>query len=97
MPNRIKNKTLWRSIGKLKQKDWIKASKRLGLNVSTTGGRGSHCVIRDPKFKNPNDTRSLIATIQKNLFKQANETIFKQFINSGILEDDIWRALKMLK
>lgn len=95
--DRIRNKDLWQGLGKIKQKDWIKAGRRLGLNVSTKEGKGSHAVIRDPKCQDPSDLRSLIATVQNDLGKQHNQTIFKHIIDFGIPEEKIWRALKMLK
>jgi len=93
----VSRKELWQGIGKVKQKDWKKAAMRLNLNVSVSGGKGSHIVIRDPNCQNQNDIDSLIATVQKNLAKQLNQTIFKHLLEYGISEDDIWKALKMLK
>ena len=95
--NKIKHKELWQRMGNIKQRDWIKAGGRLGLHVSIKGGRGSHIVIKDPKCSNPVGIRGLITTVQKDLRKQHNQTIFKQFLDYGIEEDRIWRALKMLK
>ena len=93
---RIKRKNLYLGLGKVTQSDWCKCAERLGLIASVSGGRGSHAVIRDPKYPEPSDYRGLIATIQKDLQKQYNQTIFKHFLDFGILEDDIWKALKML-
>ncbi len=97
---RIKRKDLWQAIGKIRQNDWGKAAQKLGLDFSNSWGRGSHGVIRDPKFPDPSDTRGFITTIQKNLGKQHNQRIFKQLLDYGmklgINEDDIWKALGML-
>lgn len=90
--DRIKRKELWQGLEKIKQKDWARAGRRLGLEVSARGGKGSHLAIRRSR-----DTTSLITTVQKDLSKQLNQTIFKQLLDSGISEDDIWKALKMLK
>lgn len=93
----IQRRDLWEGLGNIKQKDWEKAGIRLGLNVSVKGGKGSHIVIRDSKYPDPVDIRGLIATVQKKLAKQHNQTIFKHLLDHGIPEDDIWKALKMLK
>lgn len=93
----INHKDLWQGLGNITQSDWAKAGIRLGLNVSTKGGKGSHIVIRNHKYSNPSNIESLIATVQRNLGKIHNQTIFKHFLEHGIPEDDIWKALKMLK
>ncbi len=94
---RIKRKNLWIRLNNIKTpQEWLKASERLGLRTSRSTGGTSHCTIRDPKNVNDNDPRSLISTVQKNLYKQSNERIFKQILASGIAEDDIWKALGML-
>ena len=93
---RVKQKELWQGLGKIKkQRDWLLAAERLGLKVDGGGGKGSHWAIRNGKYPNDNP-KSLVATIQTNLFRQANQTIFKNLLDEGIAEDDIWRALKML-
>lgn len=95
--DRIKRKDLWNRLNNIKKpQEWLKASERLGLRTTRSSSGTSHCAIRDPKNSNDDDPKSLIATVQKNLYKQANQGIFKEMINFGISEDDIWRALKML-
>lgn len=93
--SRIIRKKLWPKLASIKkQKEWLDAADRLGLPY-TSNGSGHH-VIRNSKFPD-SDIRSLIATIQTNLYKEANQTIFKNLLNYGIPEDDIWRALELLK
>jgi len=92
----IKRRDLWESLNKINQKDWIYAVDRLGLMADVSGGKGSHMVIRNSKYP-VSDQRGRIATIQRDLGKQHNQTIFKHVMKYGIAEDDIWRALKMLK
>ena len=95
--DRIKRRDLWNGLNNIKRpQEWLKASERLGLRTTRSSGGTSHCTIRDPKNLNDNDPKSLIATVQKNLYKQSNQGIFKEIISFGITEDDIWRALKML-
>ena len=92
----IERKDLWQGIEKIRQSDWGTAAKRLGLDFSKSWGKGSHGVIRRPQFPDPSDTRGLIATVQKDLGKQHNQRIFKQLLDCGSSEDDIWKALGML-
>ena len=93
---KIARKDLWKGLDGIKQKDWLVAGKRLGVEASKKGGNGSHAVLRDPRYPDPSDTRGLISTIQKKLFKQANQAIFKQLLNYGFSEDEIWQALGKL-
>lgn len=92
----INRRDLWQGLGRLTQNDWIKAGYRLNLTVDTKGGKGSHIAIRDPKFTNPAEIDGLIATISRRLARIENQSIFKHFLEYGIPEDDIWKALKML-
>jgi hypothetical protein len=95
--DRIKRKNLWVSLNNIKTpQEWLKVAEKLSLRTAKSTGGTSHCTIRDPKNLDNNDPKSLIATIQKNLYKQANQRIFKQIIDFGIVEDDIWKALGML-
>jgi len=88
----LNRKELRSKLDKVTQKDWIQVAERLSLPCE--GGKGSHCVIRNTKFP-INDIRSVISTVQSNLYREANLTIFKNLVNYGISEDDIWRALKI--
>jgi hypothetical protein len=95
--DRIKRKNLWIGLNNIKTSDeWIRAANKLGLRTSKSTGGTSHSTIRDPNNMNNDDPKSLIATVQRNLYKQSNQGIFKQIINFGISEDDIWKALGML-
>lgn len=95
--DKIQRRALWQSLNNTRPEDWESAGKRLKLVVSKEGGKGSHCVIRDPAYPDPSDYRGLITTIPRNLYKELNQAIFKQVLRFGIPEDDIWKALKMLK
>lgn len=75
-----------RSFSDLKQSDWIKTCRRLGLNVETNRGKGSHCLIKHPKTGHK-------YTIQRHLHKFINIKIFKKMLDWGFEEDDIWNAL----
>ena len=95
--DRIKRKNLWVRLNSVKQpQQWIRAAEKLRLSVSSSSSGTSHVTIRDPNNLNREDISSLIATVQKNLYKQANQRIFKQILAFGKTEDDIWRALGML-
>jgi hypothetical protein len=92
---RIQRKELWKSLGSIKrQKEWMIVAEKLKLPVS--GGKGSHCVIRNSTFPD-HDIRSVIATVQEHLYKEANQTIFKNLLDYGIAEDDIWKVLGKIK
>ena len=93
---RITRKDLWQSMGNITPADWCNAGRRLGLSVSTSYGKGSHAVIRNPQYPDPSDMRGHITTVQHGLHKDMSHKIFKQLLNFGIAEDDIWKALKML-
>ena len=93
---RIKRKQLWGRLGNIKrQRDWLNAAERLGFAINVSAGGTSHTTIRDKKYPVEN-IRGLVTTIQANLYKQINQHIFKQFMDFGIKEDEIWRALGML-
>ena len=93
---RIRRKNLWSRLGNIKkQQEWLRAAEKLGLKVDGGGGKGSHWAIRNRDYP-INDIRSLIATVPANLYKQANQNVFKQLLAAGLVEDDIWQALGML-
>ena len=62
---------------------------KLGLRIiiGKSGGKGSHMKIFVPRFNRP-------YIIQSDLNKLINQKIFKKLVQSGFLENDIWRALE---
>lgn len=72
------------NITSAKQKDWIKAAKKLGLEVDKKGGKGSHVAIINGVSK---------YTIQTKLFPIANIKIMKKFVEWGFTEEEILKAL----
>jgi len=74
------------SITSAKQKDWIKAAQKLGLDVNKKGGKGSHVLII-------NRESSSKYTIQKHLFPIVNTKILKKFLEWGFTEEEIHDAL----
>jgi len=93
----IKNQQLKARLNNVGQKDWIKLAECHELLV-VKGGKGSHYInIRDPKKPDSNDVTGLISTITPNLFKQANEQIFKKFLRYGLSEEQVWRGLGLMK
>ncbi|MFH1192886.1 MAG: hypothetical protein V1656_01035 [Candidatus Jorgensenbacteria bacterium] len=93
----ILRRDLVRCLNNIKPSDWERATNCLGLVWSNKYGKGSHGVMRDPKYPDPSDTRGRVTTIQKNLYKEANISIFKNLRKKGIDEDKIWRCLGMLE
>jgi len=75
------------SFSDLKQNDWMRACKKLGLEVDCSRGKGSHCLITHP-------TTNAKYTLQKNLHKFINLKIFKKMMEWGFEEGKIWEALK---
>ena len=71
----------------LKQNDWIRACKKLGLVIDRSRGKGSHCLITHTQTNKQ-------YTLQRNLHKFINIKIFKKMMEWGFQEDEIWRALK---
>lgn len=98
----IQRKDLYKRLDNIKkQKVWEKAGIRLGLEIGERKPGTHYISLRDPKNKNYSDPRSLVSTVQKNLYKQANQSIFKEVLNFGLKtgqysEDDVWEALGML-
>lgn len=98
MINEIVRKDLWRRLNNVTSKDWKRAGERIHrIKVEPASGKGSHCVFRDASNPDKTNPNSLIATILKKTFKQANHSIFKHIMTFGIPEDEIWQALKFLK
>ena len=71
----------------LKQRDWLRACRKLGLLVDCRRGDGSHCLVKHPKT----DAKY---TIQHKLHKFLNMKIFKKMMEWGFQEPEIWEALK---
>lgn len=74
------------SFSGLNQKDWIRACKKLGLEVSTKHGKGSHCRVYHPKNGRP-------LTIQNKLHKYISIEIYKVLLGWGFSEEEIQDAL----
>lgn len=99
---KLQHSNLLNRIKNLTQNDWIKACKRLGLDVDKTKGRGSHCCVYEPNCKTKNTSEYLIATIQRNLYPQIQTKILKRVVCYGIesakyTEQDVWLVLKVKK
>lgn len=75
------------SFSDITQKDWIKASRKLGLIVDCGFGRGSHVRVMHPQTH-------VKYTIQHDLHKFINIKIFKKMLEWGFDEEKIWEALK---
>ena len=95
--DRIKRKELYKTLGKVKAKDWLKAAENLYLLVTSPSGGTSHCHnIRMPSIP-IEDIRGLVATIYEGMSNQVNQKTFKKFLDFGFTEDQVWKALEMLK
>ena len=95
--DRINHKDLWQQLGCIEKKIvWIEAAKKLGLNVTQPKGGSSHYAIRLPNYENW-DIKGLIAIVYDPMRKDVNEIVFKKLLAKGCNEDDIWKALGILK
>lgn len=93
---------LTQQIKNLKQNDWVKACEKLGLWVAPGGGRGSHVAIYASSKSDRSDRSSLVLTVQKHLTPNIQTDKLKHLVAYGqaskqYTEDDVWRALKLLK
>lgn len=96
---RIVRKDLWAGIGNIKRiEEWIRAAEELGFDVTQSRGGTSHYVVRI-KGSSVTDIKSVICTLAShgNLRQDVNREIFKDFLNAGVEEDAIWKALKILR
>ncbi len=99
---KLKRGNLTASIKHLKQKDWVKLSEKLGLWVPDGGGKGSHKCVYKESDCDRSDHTNLIITIPKKLIPNVQTDKLKQLVAYGSLsgkftEDDVWKALKLLK
>lgn len=92
----IRRKELIPKFKNITRQDWKRAALKLQLIFDCSHGKGSHCVIRNPKYPDAADIRGLISTVQKNLYEEANKRIFKNLVAHGIAEDNVWSALGFL-
>lgn len=84
--NRIKN---------LGSEDWKKICLSLGLYVSISNGKGSHCAVYKDNVCSPADVSCLVLTIPNNIYPNFQRDLVKKLlfygINSGkYSEDDFW-------
>jgi len=75
-----------RSFSDISQKQWIKACRKLGLQIESKSGKGSHVLIKHPSIGHK-------YTLQKSLHKFINIKIFKKLLEWGFEEEEIWSAL----
>jgi len=92
---KITREDLRKGLNNVTRENWLAAATRLGFEIFENEGRGSHAVVRKPNL--PHDhPDSLVATLVKNMYRQASEKTFREFMRRGCLEDDIWKALGKL-
>ncbi|MEK7516304.1 MAG: hypothetical protein AAB562_01780 [Patescibacteria group bacterium] len=75
------------SLADVKQSDWIRACRKLGLRVETRHGKGSHVLVKHPQ----NGSKY---TIQYDLHRVINIKIFNKLKQWGLVEDAILEALR---
>jgi hypothetical protein len=92
---KITREDLRKGLNNITRKDWLAAAQRIGFEVFENEGRGSHAVVRKPDLSH-DDPNSLVATLVKNMYRQASEKTFREFMRHGCSEDEIWKALGKL-
>ena len=75
------------SLSDVKQSDWIRASRKLGLLVETDRGKGGHILVKHPG----NGSKY---TVQSDLHKIINLKILKQLKQWGFTEEQVFDALR---
>ena len=75
------------SLADVTQNDWIRACRKLGLEVDTRHGKGSHVLV-----KHPRDGRKY--TIQRDLHRVINLKILKKLVEWGFSEKDVFEAIQ---
>lgn len=73
----------------LTQNDWIKVCRKLGLEVRTDLGKGSHVRI----YKNDGTSRMPL-TIPCHVTKTISQHLYKSLLSLGFTEKEIDRVLK---
>lgn len=75
------------SLADVKQRDWIRVCRKLGLQVETNRGKGGHVLVKHPSNGNK-------YTVQSDLHKIINIKIFNKLQQWGFTEEQIFEALR---
>lgn len=75
------------SLADIKQRDWIRACRKLGVLILTKRGKGGHVLAKHPN----NGTKY---TIQHDLHKDLNKKIFNKLKQWGFTDDQVFKALR---
>lgn len=75
------------SLADIKQNDWIRACRKLGLQVETHRGKGGHVLVKHPQ----NGTKY---TVQSDLHRVINIKIFNKLKQWGFTERQLFEALR---
>lgn len=78
------------SLADIKQRDWIRACRKLGLFIDTRRGKGGHILVKHPK-------NGMKYTIQSDLHKIINERILKKNEGMGIFRRGDFGGVAMIK
>ena len=75
-----------KNLKQLKQRDWLKICSKLGFQVNTKAGKGSHCKIINLQGHS--------YTISYKLNPQTNKKIYNHFVKQwGVAESDLQKLL----
>lgn len=75
------------SLADVKQGDWIRACRKLGLLVETRRGKGGHVLVKHP-------SNGCKYTVQSDLHKVINIKIFSKLKQWGFTDAQIFEALR---
>jgi hypothetical protein len=94
----LRHKDLHQSLGNIKTaKQWLDAATKLGFSITRPRGGSSHSSIRKVHSKPEDGIQGLITTVYDGMGKQVNQKVFKKLLEYGVEEDDLWRALGMMR
>jgi len=94
---KIKRQDLVKSLGNVGLSDWEKASDSLGFRLTSPKSGTSHVAVRTKDDIDDYSLKSLVVTIYRGTSNVVNKKIFKAFLKHGVKEDELWKALGLLK
>lgn len=94
----IQRKDLLPQLKRIDKKEWMDAAEKLGCVLTQKSGGTSHYAIRKPGSPTAG-TEGLVSVVYNRMNKipLVNQKTFKRFLKHGFSEDDVWKALKVLK
>lgn len=88
-------------IKNLTQKQWMVVCEKLGLYVSPSNGKGSHCAVYKSNVCPVESRDCCVVTLPSNIYPNFQRDLVKKLVFYGVIsglysEDDVWRSLGMM-